>query len=86
MCLVLGAIMHFLVLFRLEKAGISVKYFGSTDGWFGTYKQYSQISRERGWSLWPLYIVYCSYAALLVAGFMLAIDRPLLRNLIRLGK
>ncbi len=75
-----GTLVHFWILFRLESAGVRVKYFANVWDNFRAYKKYRHLARDRRWPVWPAYAVLTVYVGVLLAGLtFFAFDSPLSR-------
>ena len=83
----IGIPMHFWILARVDGVdGTRVEYFATIFAWFRTYRTYARVAPERGWSRWPLYLVYCAYAGLIFGALGLVMDRTLLDSIVRLSQ
>ena len=77
--LLVGTVVHFWILARLEEAGVRVKYFANVSDSLRAYHTYRQLAPIRRWPLWPSYAVFAVYIGVLFAGLTFFNDSPLLR-------
>jgi hypothetical protein len=55
-----GAVSATFVRFRLRRAGLAVKHFGTIGSNIAEHKLYLHESAGRGWSKWPVYwTIFC---------------------------
>jgi hypothetical protein len=79
---IIGSILHFWILVRLERAGADVKYFGTVFDVPKTHRLYLRLARDRGWSVWPMYLVHVATVGIFGLVLFLFLDRPLVDSVV----
>jgi hypothetical protein len=55
--ILIASVTHFWILGRLQSAGLSIRYFSYFGDNLRAYKNYTIIARQKGWPVWPVYVV-----------------------------
>ena len=78
--IMIGTVLHFWILAKLESAGIKVKYFATVTDNFRAYKTYRSLASQKAWATWPPYMtVIAGYGGLLGACVSVLLSRSLLQ-------
>lgn len=77
-----GNLAYFYMIDRLERTGQRATWLGWFSDHLKTQRQYTELRKSKGWPLWPLILVYASFAALPLLVVTLALDLSVLARLI----
>lgn len=74
--ILIASVTHFWILARLHGTGLSTRYFSYFGDNIRAYKNYAMLARQKGWPIWPVYIVVGAGIGGLVGGFLSVLFSP----------
>lgn len=67
---VIGTVLHFQMKFRLEAAGLPVKWFMMPRDDFRMWRTYLNEAAARRWPIWPFYVYRVLYLLFAISGIV----------------